>query len=107
MMGESSESRTAEFRREVSLAVARLKAGVLALVFGLIAGVGLFVMTAVLVLDGGPNAGAHLGLLGQYFIGYTVTWKGAAIGFVWGFIAGGAVGWSIGTLYNRIVGIRR
>jgi hypothetical protein len=95
-----------EMQEEIGRAVARLKAGILSLVFGLIAGTGLFAMTAVLLLDGGPNAGLHLKLLGNYFIGYTVTWPGAFIGFGWGFIAGGVVGWSIGIIYNRIVGIR-
>jgi hypothetical protein len=95
-----------EMRMEIGRAVARLKAGILSLVFGLLAGTGLFAMTAVLLLDGGPNAGLHLRLLGNYFPGYTVTWPGAFIGFGWGFIAGAAVGWSIGIIYNRIVGIR-
>src|SRR5688572_12862213 len=95
-----------EMEREIGRAVARLKAGILSLVFGLIAGTGLFAMTAVLLLDGGPNAGLHLQLLGNYFIGYKVTWAGAFVGFGWGFIAGAAVGWLIGITYNRIVGIR-
>jgi hypothetical protein len=95
-----------EMQQNIGRAVARLKAGILSLVFGLIAGTGLFAMTAVLLLDGGPDAGLHLQLLGNYFIGYQVTWPGAFIGFAWGFVAGGAVGWTIGILYNRIVGIR-
>jgi hypothetical protein len=95
-----------QMEQEIGRAVARLKAGILSLVFGLIAGSGLFAMTAILLLDGGPKAGLHLKLLGNYFIGYTVTWPGAFIGFGWGFVAGAAVGWTIGTLYNRIVGIR-
>lgn len=93
-------------KEDIGRAVARLKAGILSLVFGLIAGTGLFAMTAILLLDGGPNAGLHLNLLGNYFIGYQVTWPGAFIGFGWGFVAGAAVGWLIGITYNRIVGIR-
>jgi hypothetical protein len=92
---------------EVSLAVARLKAGILALLFGLFGGIGLFAMTAWLLLKGGPNVGQHLQLLGQYFIGYSVTWPGAFIGMIYGALVGGIIGWSIGTLYNRIVGIRQ
>ena len=95
-----------EMQQDIGRAVARLKAGILSLVFGLIAGIGLFAMTAILLLDGGPNAGLHLNLLGNYFIGYKVTWPGAFIGFGWGFVAGAAVGWLIGITYNRIVGIR-
>lgn len=92
--------------REVKRAVARLKAGILGLVFGLIFGMGLFAMTAILLIENGPNTGYHLSLLGNYFIGYTVTWKGAFIGFLWAFAAGFVIGWSIGFIYNQIVTIR-
>jgi hypothetical protein len=92
--------------REVRRAVARLKAGILGLVFGLILGLGLFAMTAILLIENGPNTGYHLSLLGNYFIGYDVTWKGAFIGFFWAFAVGVVIGWSIGIIYNRIVTIR-
>ena len=92
--------------REVRRAVARLKAGILGLVFGFVFGVGLFAMTAILLIENGPNTGYHLSLLGNYFIGYTVTWRGAFIGFLWAFVVGLIIGWSIGIIYNRIVTIR-
>lgn len=96
----------ADIDREVMRAVARLKAGILGLVFGLIFGVGLFAMTAILLIEGGPNTGLHLRLLGNYFIGYSVTWMGAFIGFLWAFAVGALIGSSIGMIYNRIVAIR-
>jgi hypothetical protein len=92
--------------REVHRAVARIKTAILALVFGLICGVGVFAMTAILLIEDGPNTGAHLQLLGQYFLGYTVTWPGAFIGLAWGFVAGALMGWLIGLIYNRIVDAR-
>ena len=95
------------YDREVKRAVARLKAGILGLVFGLIFGIGLFAMTAILLIENGPNTGYHLSLLGNYFIGYTVTWKGAFIGFLWAFALGAIIGWSIGMIYNRLVSIRK
>lgn len=95
-----------DLQQQVNKAVARLKAGILALVFGLIAGVGLFAMTAILLIEHGPNTGATLQLLGHYFIGYTVTWSGAFIGFFWAFVSGGLVGWSIGIIYNRVADVR-
>jgi hypothetical protein len=55
---------------------------------------------------GGSRVGAHLQLLGQYFVGYEVTWKGSLIGFFYGALVGGLIGWSIGTVYNKIVGVR-
>jgi uncharacterized membrane protein len=106
-MSNKKEQTTRESHdREVRRAIARLKAGILGLVFGLIFGVGLFAMTAILLIENGPDTGYHLRLLGNYFIGYSVTWKGAFIGFLWAFAVGAIIGWSIGIIYNRIVAIR-
>jgi len=106
-MSNKKKQTTREYHdREVRRAVVRLKAGILGLVFGLIFGVGLFAMTAILLIENGPNTGYHLRLLGNYFIGYAVTWKGAFIGFLWAFAVGVIIGWSIGIIYNRIVAIR-
>lgn len=96
-----------DFEHEVTKAVARLKAGILSLILGLIAGVGLFAMTAVLLLEAGDDVNAttgfHLNLLGNYFPGYCVSWTGACIGFGYGFLIGALVGGAMGYLYNRIV----
>ncbi|MBI3300776.1 MAG: hypothetical protein HYZ72_01670 [Deltaproteobacteria bacterium] len=91
---------------EVSRVVARIQAGVLALVCAVLGGVGLFVMTAWLLIKGGPHMGAHLQLLGQYFFGYSVTWRGSVVGFCYGALTGGLVGWTIGRVYNWIVSLR-
>jgi len=87
--------------------VARIHAGVLAVTFALIGGIGLFVMTVWLLFKGGPHVGAHLQLLGQYLIGYSVTWKGSLVGLVYGGVLGGIVGWIIGNLYNVVVNLRQ
>jgi uncharacterized membrane protein len=106
-MSHKQENTTrAAHEREARRAVARLKAGILGFVFGLIFGIGLFAMTAILLIESGPNAGYHLRLLGHYFIGYSVTWKGAFIGFVWAFALGAIIGSSIGMIYNRVAEIR-
>jgi hypothetical protein len=103
---------TTETRREITeeealmRAVARLNAGNLALVSGAIAGIALFLATLILVIKGGPNPGPHLSLLGQYFIGYSVTYWGAFVGLLYGALAGYIVGYVIGRLYNKIVSIR-
>jgi len=96
-----------DMERELTRAIARLESGILALVFGLIAGVGLFAMTAILVVEGGPNTGAHLKLLANYFQGYSVTWRGAFIGFLWAFVLGALIGWSVGYVYNHVASVRR
>jgi len=74
--------------------------------FGLVFGAGLFLATAWLILKGGPRTGQHLQLLGQYFIGYSVTWPGACLGFVYGALTGGLAGWLVCTTYNFIAGLR-
>ena len=71
--------------------------------FGLIAGGGLFILTAVhvaLQIDGLP-----LGLLRQYFSGYDVTWPGAFLGLAWGFGVGFVGGWLLGFVHNFTVGV--
>jgi hypothetical protein len=69
---------------------------------GLLAGVVLFVTTLVLALRDGPNAGPHLGLLSQYFPGYSVTVFGSFVGFVYAFVVGAAAGFVLSSIYNRL-----
>jgi hypothetical protein len=94
---------TAEDRHRIRLAVARLRAGILAVVFGLIAGSGLAFATAWLTLLGGDVVGPHLGLLRIYFPGYTVTWTGSLVGFLYGFATGAAIGGLTAWIYNRVL----
>jgi hypothetical protein len=81
----------------------RLNATVQGIVTGLVAGLGVFVATNWLVLKGGATIGPHLGLLGQYFIGYRVSFVGSLIGFVYGFVVGYLVGYVVGRVYNWAV----
>lgn len=92
---------------EVSRIVARIQAGVLAVVCAMLGGIGLFAVTAWLLLKGGPRVGEHLQLLGYYFIGYSVTWTGSLVGLCYGALTGGIVGWTIATVYNQIVDLRQ
>lgn len=85
----------------------RIKADALALVGAVIGGVGLFAMTVWLVIKGGPQAGQHLQLLSNYFVGYSVTWPGALVGLLYGAMTGGVVGWAVGTIYNKVVNMRQ
>jgi hypothetical protein len=70
---------------------------------GLLLGLGLFLATIILVVKGGPNPGPHLGLLRIYFPGYSVTWIGSIIGFIYAFVVGYAIGRTIATIYNRLI----
>jgi hypothetical protein len=73
---------------------------------GLVLGLGLFVATNVLVLRGGELVGPHLGLLGVYFPGYSVSIVGSFVGFVYAFVLGYAVGRTVVTIYNYLVDLR-
>lgn len=69
---------------------------------GALAGLGLWVATMILVLQGGPYMGQHLGLLSQYLPGYSVSFVGAFVGLVYGFLLGGAAGHLVAVIYNRL-----
>jgi hypothetical protein len=84
----------------------RLNATIQGLVTGLIAGFGIFIATNWLVLKGGAVVGPHLALLGQFFIGYRVTFLGSLIGFAYAFVLGFCVGYGVSRLYNMLVDIR-
>jgi hypothetical protein len=89
-------------RELVRAAIVRLRARVMAVVFAWVGGCGLFVATAWLLVRGGPNVGRHLSLLRSYFPGYSVTWPGALLGFLYGALLGGLLGWTIASIYNRV-----
>ena len=86
--------------------VARLRAGVLAIVIGCLSSAVLFLATVWLLIRGGETVGPHLSLLGNYFPGYSVTWTGAVIGGFWGLVSGGLAGWLTAWIYNYVAGRR-
>jgi len=86
--------------------VVRLEAAVQAVSIGLLTGLAIFVATNWLVLKGGTVVGPHLRLLGQFFVGYDVTFVGSLVGFAWGFAYGFLAGFGVSTVYNRIVAYR-
>lgn len=92
--------------QQVHRSVARIQARILAVSLGLVFGLGLFLTTAWLIVKDGPHMGQHLQLLGQYFIGYSVSWPGACIGFIYGALTGCAAGWLVSRIYNLIAGAR-
>ena len=105
-VGSGKQTRHSE-SCEVNQAVVRLQTGVLTIVCALLGGVGLFVMTVWLLIKNGPQTGLHLQLLRYYFIGYSVTWLGSIVGFIYGALIGSIVGWTIGKIYNSVVSWRQ
>lgn len=84
----------------------RLNARVQGVVTGIICGLALFIATNWLVLKGGDIVGPHLGLLGQFFIGYRVTFAGSFVGFAYGFFIGFVIGYFVALIYNRFLDFR-
>ena len=98
---------------ELLKGVLRLNAKILGLVLGILMGLVIFIGTNWLLIKGGqmtPNGkyvvGPHLQLLGQFFIGYKVSFLGSIIGFFYGFALGTLCGTAIGWIYNKIVDFR-
>jgi hypothetical protein len=84
----------------------RLNALVHGIVAGLVVGFGIFVATIWLVLKGGEIVGPHLALLGQFFIGYEVTFFGSLVGFAYGFLSGFTIGYFVAATYNWLVALK-
>jgi hypothetical protein len=64
--------------------------------FGVATGVASALVIILLTLAGMFLPGAEefpLGLLREYFRGYSVSWSGAVIGAAWGFVVGFVGGW--------------
>lgn len=91
----------------VSIRLMRLNAAVQGVATGLIVGLGIFTATNWLIIKGGPVVGPHLELLGQFFIGYRVTFVGSLIGFAYGFVLGFGVGFGVATVYNWVSDVRQ
>jgi hypothetical protein len=84
----------------------RLNAKVQGVVTGLVAGMGVFIATNWLVIKGGDVVGPHLSLLGQFFIGYRVTFVGSLIGFAYGFAGGFLIGYFVCRMYNWLADLK-
>lgn len=74
--------------------------GALAVVLG----AALFIATAALVVKGGEPLGPNLSLLGNYLLGFTVSWSGAWIALMEGGVGGLAFGYLLARLINLVIG---
>ena len=90
----------------VTRAIARMRAGIVAIVTAMVAGFALFAATLWLVIKGGPDVGQHLVLLRAYYPGYSVTWVGSLVGLAYGALTGAVLGWCVAWLYNVLAGWR-
>lgn len=86
-------------------AFARLHKTALGVAIGSLLGLAVFVATNILLLKGGEVVGPHFSLLGQFFLGYSVTFAGSLIGYGYGFVAGFLIGWLTAFLHNLFISI--
>ena len=68
---------------------------------GLTLGGLVFLATVYATLRG--NAPEELSLLSNYFLGYTVSWSGAVIGFAWGVFTFSVAGWFCAYVRNLTI----
>ena len=89
---------------QVLAAFARYDPVALGAAVGAVTGLGLFLVTAILLLRGGILVGNNLSLLANYFLGYDVTWTGALIGLGEAAFGGFVFGWLLARTINAVVG---
>jgi|ETN07SMinimDraft_1059922.scaffolds.fasta_scaffold110288_2 hypothetical protein len=71
----------------------------MAIAFGLVWGISLFVITwCIILLEGSSDTTTFIG---KFYIGYSLTPVGSLIGLMWGIIDGAIGGVMFGWLYNR------
>ena len=109
MTDTKDQQLTAEEWSQIGRAIARLRASVMATVFGFTGGFVLFLATIWLVITSKPGVevGPTLSLLNNYFPGYSVSVGGSILGFLYGALTGAVIGWVVATVYNSIVSLRR
>ena len=90
----------------VKTRLTQLNAAVSGLVTGVILGLVIFIATNWLLLKGGEPIGPHLALLGQFFLGYTVSFWGSVVGLLYGLVTGFIVGYAVAFLYNFFLHLR-
>jgi len=78
--------------RELQLAFAPVHKRAFGIALGSASALVWFAVTAV-YLARTPEPDFDLGLLAQYFYGFTVSWRGALVALAWGFVVGFVAGW--------------
>jgi hypothetical protein len=76
-----------------------------AMAIGIVSGLSIFLVTLFLVIKGGGAVDSNLQLLGEYFIGYTISLKGAFIGMGYSFFWGFSFGWTFAYLRNLFLAL--
>ena len=79
----------------------KLNVKALSLTAGILWGIAIFLLTIWFICFG--YGGNTLSLLGKVYLGYSVSWGGAFIGLIWGFVNAYVGGLIFAWLYNKFV----
>lgn len=96
------DTRSPDLPQAATATLARLHARAWGVATGLLMALSFAAATLALVIRGGADMGRHLSLFSVFFPGYSVSLHGAAVGFVYVFVIGYALGRLTGTLYNLL-----
>lgn len=106
VVSDSDELRDTEERLmpALELAFAPLHKAAFGTATGVAGALFLAALTSMAILS--PRARDFpLGLVGQYFAGYSVTWGGVIVGAVWGFTVAFVAGWFVAFCRNLALAI--
>ena len=85
------------------VAFARMDGVAMAIAMASVFALGLFLATAVLLIQGaapGGSIGPNLGALSTFMPGFSVTWAGALVGALYAAAIGAVVGYVLSVLWN-------
>ena len=88
----------------LAAAFARYDPRALGAAVGIVLGAALFLATAIAMLRGPGDAGRMLSLIGEYLVGYEVSWAGAVIGLLGAGLGGFGFGWLLARAINGLIG---
>ena len=103
--GGTRASKAGTHRNSVGRAFAPVHTRALGAAVGVVGGLAVFAVTVFHVVLH-PSPAFKLGLLAQYFPGYTVSWMGAFVGLFWGSLAGFVTGWFVAFVRNAVIAFR-
>lgn len=103
IVNQLSPNKPANTDELIIQSLAKLDVIALGVSVGILFGLMVFLATNILIFKGGDEIGPNLALLGQFFIGYEVTFIGSLSGFFWGFATGYILGSLVALLRNFIV----
>lgn len=89
---------TEELEQMLENALAPLQPVAMGMAVGIVCAAMLVLATAWLLIKGGDRIGPHLSLLGQYLVGYSMSWSGLFVGM----LEAGVGGFCMGSVFAKL-----